>query len=96
MAKQDAEKPYGFRFYVTEETSYTEKLLEHIVTVLREKIPGQFALDVVSTISDKKLAQEDEIGLVPCLVRIRPEPKEHWVGLRSEDDVRQALKGVGK
>lgn len=96
MGTPEGEKPYFFRFYVNEETEYTNRMLQNIVSVLNEKMPDQYELEIVNVANKPKIAEEDSVGLTPSLHRIRPEPVERYTALHTPAYIKQALSSLGK
>lgn len=85
-------KPFLFRFYRAGWTDYSDELVSRIKTVLNEKIPRLYDLEVIDVFFKPDVARADGAYATPMLIKLQPAPVQKIFGsLNDEEELKKAL-----
>jgi circadian clock protein KaiB len=95
---QTAETPpepprYRLRLYVSGATPRSTLALENIKALGERRLAGRYELEVIDAYQQAELAREEQIVVLPTLIKSLPGPLRRLVGDLSDEDL--VLLGLG-
>jgi len=84
---------HELRLYIAGSSSISLRAINNLQELLESYLKGQYELDIVDIHQQPELAQQDNISVVPVLIKKAPFPKRLLVGDMS--DKGKVLRGLG-
>ncbi len=80
------ELKYELRLYVAGQTPKSILALKNITKYCKERLDGEYSLEVIDLLINPQLAEGDQIFAIPTLVRKVPEPIRKIIGDLSNEE----------
>ena len=77
---------WDLRLYVSGATTRSNIAVRNIKRICEEHLAGRYRIEIVDITENPQLAQEDQIQVVPTLVRKRPLPIRKIIGILSDTE----------
>ena len=81
---QEAGERFVFCLYTAGHSRHSVIALRNLTAICAAHLPGRHEIEVVDLVTEPGRAKENEIIVVPTLVRVRPEPALKLIGDLSE------------
>jgi circadian clock protein KaiB len=85
---------YQLRLYLSGKTERSNKEIEDLTSLLKDKLRGQYTLQIINIIEAPDLAEKDQIVVTPTLVKRSPSPMRRIVGDLSKGEKVLAALGL--
>jgi circadian clock protein KaiB len=77
---------WDLRLYVSGATTRSNIAVRNLKRICEEHLAGRYRIEIVDITENPQLAQEDQIQVVPTLVRKRPLPIRKIIGILSDTE----------
>jgi circadian clock protein KaiB len=84
---------YRLRLYITGATSRSTQAIENIKAIGEKHLSGRYDLEVVDAYQQTDLIRQEQIVVLPTLVKLLPLPLRRMIGDLSDEE--QVLIGLG-
>jgi circadian clock protein KaiB len=84
---------YRLRLYVSGATPRSKRAIENIKAIGEKRLQGHYELEVIDAYQQAELARDQQIVVLPTLIKSLPFPLRRMVGDLSDED--QVLLGLG-
>lgn len=84
---------YRLRLYVSGATPRSTRAIENIKALGERRLAGRYDLEVIDAYQQAELARDDQIIVLPTLIKSLPGPLRRLVGDLSDEE--QVLLGLG-
>jgi circadian clock protein KaiB len=75
---------HKFRLYIAGNTGNSALAMQHLNTICRQYLPGQYEIEHVDVFREPERALADIIVMTPTLLKLSPKPMCRIVGTLSE------------
>ncbi len=84
---------YRLRLYVSGATPRSARAIENIKAIGETRLAGQYDLEVIDAYQQAELARDEQIVVLPTLIKLLPVPMRRLIGDLSDED--KVLLGLG-
>ncbi len=84
---------YRLRLYVSGATPRSKRAIENIKAIGEKRLQGRYELEVIDAYQQAELARDQQIVVLPTLIKSLPDPLRRMVGDLSDE--KQVLLGLG-